>query len=131
MPSQVPGNEEGMPQADDRRDACVPESRGRAGNPSVEAARRVTETPARGTRPSVAFPRPPRTPALTCPRAGLEGAQTAQDGPEGAGGLADPGRGVAGAALRRCPLPFPEGQVQEPQQCWPLLLGSWELHDLC
>lgn len=97
----------------------------------VEAARRVTETPARGTRPSVAFPRPPRTPALTCPRAGLEGAQTAQDGPEGAGGLADPGRGVAGAALRRCPLPFPEGQVQEPQQCWPLLLGSWELHDLC
>lgn len=35
MPSQVPGNEEGMPQADDRRDACVPESRGRAGNPSV------------------------------------------------------------------------------------------------
>lgn len=62
MPSRVPGNEEGMPQADDRRDACVPESRGRAGNPSVEAARRVTETPARGTRPSVAFPRPPRTP---------------------------------------------------------------------
>lgn len=84
-----------------------------------------------GTRHAPVRGLPTPTAYTTCPRAGLEGAQTAQDGPEGAGGLADPGRGVAGAALRGRPLPFPEGQVREPQQCWPLLLGSWELHDLC
>lgn len=35
MPLQVPGNEEGMPQADDGLYLCARESQARAGNPST------------------------------------------------------------------------------------------------
>lgn len=132
MPSRVPGNEEGMPQADDRRDACVPESRGRARNPSVWRRPDASQKPRHAARARLWPSHAHRVHQLSrAHELASREHRRHRMGLRAQGGLADPGRGVAGAALRGRPLPFPEGQVREPQQCWPLLLGSWELHDLC